>query len=289
MKNMLSQGPLQQVDPLIFLLTPILMVVIFLIALILIRKANFSKKKANSLSIISFLGVGVLLGGRPNPVNAINQLLINLSPTTSMSIPLFFSALGVLSLMLGSVIFFSRVYCGYACPLGSMQELASKIKFKSSLKEQRRVKFRFDPPEKTIRIIRWIYFGVLGVTAIIWGLAVSQFLDPFTGFQLVIGFSDLVLFTIVFILVILITSFFIYRPWCRLFCPFGALAGLISFSQARYVRTEKCTDCGLCEKICPSHAAYRDNTKTECYYCNRCVDICPENAIEYAKVASKNI
>ncbi len=286
---MLSQDPLPQVDPLAILIVSILMVTIFIIALTLIKKANLSQKKVYSLSIISFISVGVLLGGRPNPVNAINQMLINLSPTTSMSIPLFFSSLGILSIMLASVIIFSRVFCSYVCPLGSMQELASKMNFKSSLKEQKKVKFRFDPPEKILRIIRWIYFGILGVTAILWGLSVSPFLDPFTGFQLIKGFSDLVLITVIFTLVILISSFFLYRPWCRLFCPFGALAGLISFSQSRYIRTDKCTDCGLCEKICPSHTAYRDSTRSECYYCNRCVEICPENAIEYAKVPSKNV
>jgi polyferredoxin len=287
--NMLSQDLSQQIDPFETAtpLTPILMVIIFIIALILIRKANLSRNKAYSLSIISFIGVGVLLGGIPNPVSIINQLLIILSPTTPMSISLFFEYLGGLCIMLASVIFFSNVLCGYVCPLGSMQELASKVNFKSSLKEQKRVKFRFDPPEKILRIIRWIYFGVLVVTAILWGLSVLPFLDPFTGFQFLKGFSDLVLFTVVFILVILISSFFLYRPWCRLFCPFGALAGLISFSRSRYIRTDRCTDCGLCEKICPSHAAYRNSTRAECYYCNRCVEICPENAIEYAKVTPK--
>ena len=67
---------------------------------------------------------------------------------------------------------------------------------------------------------------------------------------------------------------------------FVAIVGLLVLSCDM---TDKCTDCGLCEKICPSHAAYRDNPKTECYYCNRCVEICPENAIKYGKVASTNI
>jgi polyferredoxin len=164
-----------------------------------------------------------------------------------------------------------------------MQELTSKKKFKSNLKEQKRVKYSFDPPEEILRIIRWIYLGILGVTAIVWGFSVSQHLDPFNGFQYM---EELALFTVIFLLVIFLMSFFIYRPWCRIFCPFGAISGLVSFSRLKYVRTDECTECGLCEKICPSHAADQDDQKTECYYCNRCVEICPHNAIVYSKKTS---
>lgn len=286
MKDMLSQDLSQTGDPLIILIAPILMIASFIVALVLIRKSTLSKNKANALSVISFVGVGLILGGRPNPVNAFNQLFVNLSPTTTMSIRLFLSALGVFFIILASVIFFSRIFCGYVCPLGSMQELASKVNFKSSLKAQKRVTFRLDPPERFLRIICWIYLCVLGVTAILWGFSVSQYLDPFNGFQFL---EVLVPLTVIFLTIILITSFFLYRPWCRLLCPFGAISGLISFSQTRYVRTSECTDCGLCEKICPSHAAYRNNTKTECYYCNRCVEICPQDAIKYAKATSTKI
>ncbi|MFX1507069.1 MAG: 4Fe-4S binding protein [Promethearchaeota archaeon] len=280
---MIKQDPTQQFNPSFNIIAPILIVVLFIIALVLIRRANLSKYKANVLSLISFLGVGLILGGRPNPVNAFNQIFANLIPTTSMSFPLFLSALGVFSLILASVIFFSRIFCGYVCPLGSMQELASKVKFKSNLKAQKRVKYRFDPPEGILRAMRWSYLCILGLTAFFWGFSVSQFLDPFNGFQFM---EELALFTVIFLILILLTSFLIYRPWCRIFCPFGAIAGLISFSRARYVRTSECTDCGLCEKICPSHAANRGDKKSECYYCNRCVEICPQNAIKYARAKS---
>ncbi|UCG01539.1 MAG: 4Fe-4S binding protein [Candidatus Heimdallarchaeota archaeon] len=280
---MIRQDPAEQLDPSFNIITPILIVIIFLIALILMRRANLSKNKANLLSVVSFLGIGLILGGRPNPVNAFNQIFANLIPSTSMSFRLLLSALGVFSLILASVILFSRIFCGYACPLGSMQELASKVNFKSNLKAQKKVKYSFDPPERSLRITRWIYLGILGLTALLLGFSVSQFLDPFNGFQFM---EELALFTVIFLIMILITSFFIYRPWCRIFCPFGTISGLISFSQYRYVRTDECTDCGLCEKICPSHAADRGDKKTECYYCNRCVEICPQDAIKYAKATS---
>jgi NAD-dependent dihydropyrimidine dehydrogenase PreA subunit len=49
------------------------------------------------------------------------------------------------------------------------------------------------------------------------------------------------------------------------------------------VRTDDCTECGLCEKICPTQEAYKDSKKTECYFCGRCVDICPVNAIKFER------
>ncbi len=77
-----------------------------------------------------------------------------------------------------------------------------------------------------------------------------------------------------------ITSVFIYRPWCRFLCPFGAVSCFCSnFALTVYVRTEDCTECKLCEKICPTQEAFSDSKKGECYYCNRCVEICPEDAI----------
>ena len=283
---MVIQTPVQEFDPSFNLIAPILIIIIFFIALLLTRRARLTKNIAILLSMISFIGVGVLFGGRPNPVNALNQVLANFIPTTQISFRLFLSALGVFSLLVISVVLFSRIFCGYACPLGSMQELASNLNFKSSLKAQKKVKYRFDPPEKIIGIIRWGYFGVFGIAAFFIGFSLSQHLDPFNGFQFM---DELALLTMIFLFAILIASIFIYRPWCRILCPFGAISSLISFSRLRYKRTDECTDCALCEKICPSYSANRGNAKTECYYCNRCIDICPHNAIKYMKIVSTKV
>ena len=84
--------------------------------------------------------------------------------------------------------------------------------------------------------------------------------------------------------VILVASVFTYRPWCRLLCPFGTMAWLTSrFSRFKIRRNENCTDCKLCEKICPTSEAFTESTKAECYLCNLCVDNCPANALEYTK------
>ena len=276
------QTSLQQLDPAFNVLSPIFIVILFFLSLILIRKSMLSTNPRILISIVSLVSVGLILGGRPNPVNAFNQFFVNLIPTDPPSIRLLLSALGVFLLLLLSVVLFSRIFCAYACPLGAMQELTSKINFKSTVKQQRKVKYSFDPSDRLLHSIRWIYLVILGITALLFGFSVSQHLDPFNGFQFM---EAIAIFTVFFLIMIFMTSFFIYRPWCRGLCPFGAISSLISFSRFRYTRTDDCTDCGLCEKICPSHATNRDDDKAECYYCNRCVDICPHNAIKYRKTA----
>jgi NAD-dependent dihydropyrimidine dehydrogenase PreA subunit len=54
-------------------------------------------------------------------------------------------------------------------------------------------------------------------------------------------------------------------------------------SRIKYHRTDDCTECGLCEKICPTQEAGVGSKKNECYFCNRCIEICPSNAIKFSK------
>jgi len=53
-------------------------------------------------------------------------------------------------------------------------------------------------------------------------------------------------------------------------------------SRNKYERTEACTECGLCEKVCPTQEAFANSKKTECNYCNRCIEICPVDAIKFS-------
>jgi len=191
----------------------------------------------------------------------------------------------ILTIVLLTIFLFGRILCGFACPVGSLQELISKIIFKSNIKKQKNVKYKIDISLKTATIIRWIFFGVITVLAIFWSFSLLQIINPFTGFNIFTNpLVPLFLIPGITLITVIIASVFVYRPWCRLFCPFGALGSLVGrFTQYKYIRTEDCNDCGLCEKICPTHQAERDSKKRECYYCNRCVTVCPQDAIKLGK------
>jgi polyferredoxin len=92
------------------------------------------------------------------------------------------------------------------------------------------------------------------------------------------------------------------RVWCRI-CPLGALTALFSsftpFKQialAKLMKNEqKCTNCGVCKRVCPTQADAvfdkkgGDVTESRCILCARCVEICPYEEALSIKFAGKTI
>jgi len=260
----------------------LLWIVVSIVALVLIYKGKLNKTYSLIIYAVVVVLGGVILGAVPNLALSIQTIL----PAIGTSAPfiVLLPMLIILTILLLSVFLFGRILCGFACPVGGLQELISKIKFKSNIKKQKNVK-KIDISLKTATIIRWIFFGVVTVLAIFWSFSLLQIINPFTGFNIFTNpLVPLFLIPGITLISVAIASIFIYRPWCRLFCPFGALSSLVGrFTQFKYIRTEDCNDCGLCETICPTHQAERDSKKRECYYCDRCVTVCPQNAIKLGK------
>ena len=60
----------------------------------------------------------------------------------------------------------------------------------------------------------------------------------------------------------------------------------------KFYATDKCTNCGLCEKICPSKAIKITSKKPEwikekCSHCTACINRCPTQAIQYGNSTKK--
>ncbi|MCP4764319.1 MAG: 4Fe-4S binding protein [archaeon] len=248
------------------------------------RKERNSRKKYNYILIaISFAICGLLFVAVPNPVMPIQQILMTLA--TSGDIILLLPFIMMLLLLLGSCLILGRVFCGFACPLGAIQEGISKFQFKSSIKEQKKVKRVINISSKTTKIIRWVYFIIFIISGALWGSAIIQKLNIFVAFQVIKNPNFLIFgIPVIYLAVILIFSYFFYRPWCRLLCPFGTIASLFSTKSIYKInRTDSCKNCGLCEKICPSNAAKPNIDDGECYLCGRCIDVCPNKSLKYTK------
>lgn len=83
--------------------------------------------------------------------------------------------------------------------------------------------------------------------------------------------------------------------WCRYFCPYGALMGLVSLASPLRIRrnADLCIDCAKCAKACPSVLPV-DQLITirsaECIGCMQCVTACPaEGALFLAAPRRKRV
>ena len=244
----------------------LLMFLIGMFAAILIYKNKMSNKIKIVLLSISLLCGGILFGGFPN--------IIFLT--------------GLTFLILGISLLFGRIFCGYICPLGAGQELASIIRFKMNLFLQD------DNDQRNIlvqNVVRWSFFCGFVILILLFGFEILTPLNPLNGF-LFIWFPLNLMFLVALVLlsVVMLSSIFFYRPFCRYICPFGAIMSLIGrFSIIKIRHTDACLECGLCEKICPTHQDFRKKNRGECYLCSRCMNFCSnEMCIDPLKIAQIN-
>lgn len=211
----------------------VLILVMSLAAWFAIRKR--SRKGILWLSIFSLAYFGFYREGCVCSVGSIQNMALTLfDPVYAISIPilLFF----LLPLLFS--LFFGRVFCAAACPLGVIQDLVivKPIKIPAWL-------------NKSLGFIPYIYLGL----AVLLAATGSDFIicryDPFVGiFRLGAEFSMIVL-GIAFLLM----GLFIARPYCRYLCPYGVLLGWMSkFSKHHLsITPNECIQCKLCDHSCP--------------------------------------
>ncbi len=163
---------------------------------------------------------------------------------------------------------FSRLYCGWICPINTVLKPLSWTKKKLGIKS-------FKVPEFLKKTWVRIFMLALFLGILIFTLRTGKKL-PVLPISVGLGFA--------------LTLFFPEELWHRYLCPYGAILSLPSRKAAYAMRIneETCISCGKCKKICPSVAIAKEGkkysiTKNECLVCRECVDVCPTGAITYHK------
>jgi polyferredoxin len=170
-----------------------------------------------------------------------------------------------------------KSFCGWVCPLGTVQEWIGRLGGKVMGR-------RFRPPGGVDRSLMMLRYAVLVAVPVL----------TFTVWKFDLGFRAYDPFYILFtwgghetnaasifvVIGVLAAAVFVPFLWCRYLCPLGATLDPFSRAGALRLRRNKksCTDCGLCDKACP-HAIpvsqLAEVTARNCTNCLECVEACP--------------
>lgn len=220
----------------------------------------------------------------------------------------------ILTLLLG------RVYCSSICPLGTIQDVISRI----AKKINRKKKFKYT---KEFKVLRYTILVILILPIFIGNVFPMILLDPYSNtgrifaqifnpilillnnfaafaleklnvyslYPIEIKSVNLVAvsFPILFLFLVGYLSYKRGRLYCNTICPVGTLLGLISKFTIFKLKIDKptCEGCGVCATVCKSECIDKTTKEIDfsrCVACYNCMKVCPSDSINYKLQSAKN-
>ncbi len=224
-------------------------------------------RRWRAVFLLTFLVIlGFVNGGCPCPISSLQNLgLYILGVEVPLHSLIWF--LGLLPL----TYFFGRVWCGWICHLGALQEFLYRPSFMTV--------FQRPAVQSGLRILRIGVFVTLIVQLAITRANLFREIDPFK-----VAFNFMSANTTGWVLLgfLLLSSLVIYRPFCRGFCPVGLILGWVGRLPYafRWNVNTSCNQCGRCQKKCPAGAIGDDCEirPEDCIACGECLDTCSRQA-----------
>lgn len=214
---------------------------------------------------------------------------------------------------------FGRIYCSSICPLGTYQDIISRI---STIFKKRKI-FRFS---KARNIVRYSILVITILSLFSGSILLLNFLDPYSNFGKIVSgmfrpaaiwandglskiLSDmgwyglppiglrewslvLALYPIAFFSTVSIMAAMRGRLFCNTVCPVGALLGFVSKYSMFKIKINQpvCTRCGKCSTVCKAECIDLKSQQVDfsrCVACYNCIKVCPEGGIKYMSDTAK--
>ncbi len=195
-------------------------------------------------------------------------------------------------MLIGTLI--GRFVCAWLCPFGFVQDLLHKIPFFKKIRklpyEKYLVKLKylilvvfviimpmFFVDKTTLNGMPYFCKYICPVGILEGGLYLIWMNEGLRG---VLGF--LFAFKTLILIIVIILSIVIYRPFCKFICPLGAIYSIFNkVSLYKYtVDFDKCISCKRCARACYMNVDItQDANHLECIRCGKCKGVCPTGAI----------
>lgn len=210
-----------------------------------------------------------------------------------------FGVLGVLFLF-GSLL--GRAVCGWLCPFGLVQDLFHKIPL-----FHKRKRLPFHHILKYGKYAVLLFLVCIGSSFLFGGYArVPAFCKYLCPSGTLLGALPLLsanealrsqtgglfFWKLSVLVLILVLSVKVYRPFCQYLCPLGAVYGWLNRFSLVQIRWEKerCISCSACQNACPVGLAADEISRSpECIRCGRCVKACPVHCLHGSPGISEKV
>jgi len=215
-----------------------------------------------------------------------------------------YKGLALALLIVIPTLFLGRFFCSWICPLGILNQWASRLLLRRKASEDHAVN-EYRPMYR----FKYYLLAALLVLALLGSMQIGLF-DPIaTVYRAFIVsvfpaadyyvsavylrppvFLGGVAISLLFLAIILANRY-ITRLWCRLLCPLGALLGVLSLGSLARIRrdVDKCNDCNKCLRACQGASdPHGELRPAECHVCMNCIADCPEDALHYGLPAEKS-
>lgn len=197
--------------------------------------------------------------------------------------------------VMSAALLFRKGVCGWVCPVGFLSNLCEKL--------GRRLGLAFCLSKWVAIPLSAIKYLLLGFFVYVICFAMNrEAIDAFVAspYNLLVDIKMLQFFlhpsllTLCVLTALLLFSIVVRNPWCRFFCPYGALLGLLAWAGPTQVKRDEttCIQCKRCFRVCPSCISVHQGNVVrtpECQGCMECVDVCPVKGCLTANVAVKRV
>jgi len=190
----------------------------------------------------------------------------------------------ILIAVVGSSLVVGRAFCGWMCPLGTLQDwlasLARRLSGEKSTPRGRKSKARF-PIQVPPRIDKWLrYLKYLVLAAILVASTMTVYppLRDICPALAIFSFHWTTALLGVVLVLFVVSSMLVKRFTCKYLCPLGAVLAITNKISLIRIAIDRnsCTSCGRCDNECPVDIpAIPENTRSaECVRCLECLETC---------------
>lgn len=256
--------------------------------------------------VVSILCLGILTGGLTFSVGRLPGAAALIARIQILPAVATFAIVIFIGWLLATLLF-GRIYCSTVCPLGTLQDISSRV-----LRPRGSI-YRFSRP---VRALRYPVLVAVLTCMMAGFMIVPSILDPYTAFErlclaclrplagspplaeptptdtflppLTIAMTSIAgaIVAVASMGVVVIMSSRGGRTFCNTICPVGTTLGIIS----RYaifqmdIDTDRCTNCRRCVDVCKASCIdLTDHVvdSSRCVVCFDCTDACRDNAIRF--------